>query len=137
MNMKLQKATIDDVKELAYLNHELMIAEDYDQKKPLDELIPRMKNFLQRDYEAYFVMDQGEKIGYILINISTTPLYIRQFYILPQYQRKGYGQQTIKMIQDIYDTKTFDVEVMAWNEVGLRFWKKVGFKLRCYSMRLN
>jgi predicted acetyltransferase len=126
-----------DTEELARLNLELMVAEDYDQKLPLEELIPRMSSFLQTEYDAFYIMFEGKKAGYILIKTTSKPLYIRQFYILPQFQRNGLGQRTIKALQEQYNTKTFDVEVMAWNEVGFNFWKKADFKLRCYSMRLN
>ena len=135
--MELLKATLNDTEELARLNLELMIAEDYDQKLPLEKLIPRMSTFLKTGYDAFFIDFKGKKAGYILIKTSSTPLYIRQFYILPEFQRRGLGQMTIKAIQKYYKTRTFDVEVMAWNEAGYNFWKKAGFEKRCYSMRLK
>lgn len=135
--MELLKATLEDAEELARLNLELMTAEDYDKKLPLEELLPRMSSFLQTEYDAFYIMSEGEKAGYILIKKTAKPLYIRQFYILPEFQRKGLGRKTIKALQEQYNTKTLDVEVMAWNEIGFNFWKKAGFKLRCYSMRLN
>jgi ribosomal protein S18 acetylase RimI-like enzyme len=133
----IQKAILDDHSQLAEMNLALIHAENYDNKLPIEKLIPRMKDFLETDYEAFWVFYKNEKCGYILINKSRDPLYIRQFYILPNYQRKGIGEKTIYLIKNHYNTKVFDVEVMAWNQVGINFWEKMGFKLRCYSMRLS
>ena len=135
--MELQKANEKNIEELAHLNLDLMLAEKYDQLKTIAELIPRMRTFLETDYEAYFVIHKKLKAGYILIKCTSEPIYIRQFYIKPEFQRIGLGQKTIKMIKDIYSTKIIDVEVMAWNELGFNFWKKAGFQLRCYSLRLT
>jgi ribosomal protein S18 acetylase RimI-like enzyme len=137
MLVEIVKAHIGDHEKLAQLNLDLMDAENYDNKLPIEKLIPRMKMFLDTDYDAFWVKYMESVAGYILIKRTVNPIYIRQFYILPEFQRKGIGEKVIDEIKRIYNTNTLDVEVMAWNEAGLNFWKKVGFKLRCYAMRLN
>lgn len=135
--MELLKAKLVDHKELAKLNYDLMVAEKYDNILPIENLIKRMKTFLRTEYDAFWVVYNNSKVGYILIKRTSNPIYIRQFYIIPEFQRKGLGSETIRQIKKQYNVSILDVEVMIWNEVGFNFWKKIGFKPRCYSMRMT
>ncbi len=114
-----------------------MLIEKYDSIVPVEKLEERMKKFFLSGYDAFWALHKNTKSGYILINRTVLPMYIKQLFIFPDFQRKGLRSYAIKRIKEIYNTDTLDVEVMIWNEVGFNFWKKMGFKTRCFSMRLK
>ena len=35
------------------------------------------------------------------------------------------------------EIKEIDVDVYTWNPIAISFWKSLGFKERCYNMRLR
>jgi GNAT superfamily N-acetyltransferase len=133
----LRPAGTRDIPELARLNKALADEESYDVARSLDELTERMQRFLVGPYEAYFIVDSGADAGYVLVNSRVEPLYIRQFYVKPQHRKKGVGRRAVEAIIRQYKTDKIDVEVMAWNHLGMKFWQGVGFKHRTNGLRLS
>ena len=101
------------------------------------ELYHRMKVFLETEYDAYFFEVDGKVVGYALVKNSSTPLYLRQFYIDRPYRRMHYGEQAFHELLRYLDIDTIDIEVLTWNERGMSFWKKLNFKERSVYMRYN
>lgn len=135
----LVRATSEDAERLAELNGVLLEEERYDRSFTVNELRDRMREFLDREsvYDAYFITDEGSVAGYALANREANPVYIRQFYIDPAFRRRGLGRQAVNELLELYGTKVLDVEVMAWNALGMRFWEALGFKHRYNGLRLN
>jgi len=127
--------TSDDVIELAILNQMLIEDERAENTMSLPQLEQRMLDFLSSDYKAFFFSAEGKHVGYALVNTTTTPLYLRQFFICREYRRLGYGKKSFTALLDLLQTTELDIDVYAWNHTGIAFWKSLGFFERCYNMR--
>ena len=128
---------MDDVPELAIMNKSLIEDEKSTNPMNLEELGQRMEGFLNGEYDAYYFMMDDAVIGYALVRISSTPLYLRQFFIQRQYRRRHYGKEAFSLLLDELDTDTIELDVLPWNEAGLLFWKDCGLQEICISMKYS
>lgn len=135
--MIIKKCTIEDVEKLAELNKQLIEDEKSDNKMNLAELKERMRTFLEKDYYAYFFMEGVNIIGYALVNINANPVYLRQFLIERTYRRKHIGKKAVDLLLHELKVNSLDIEVLSWNEVGMKFWESCGFIERSRYMRLS
>lgn len=135
--MKIVKCTEADVDLLTKFNKCLIEDEKSDNKMNVDELYQRMKTFITSEYDAYFFKEGEDVIGYALVKNNCEPLYLRQFYIDRMYRRKQYGQQAFEALLKHLGVSTIDIEVLSWNEAGIRFWEKLGFRERSRYMRFG
>lgn len=126
MELILEKATISDSKILASLNK--MLIDDGGSINSMSEaeLEERMKQFLTSDYLAYFFIVDQTIVGYTLVNIARTPLFIRHFYIIKEFRRKRYGTQAFKSVVEALNAKEVDLTVLVKNEIGYKFWVSCG-----------
>jgi len=129
-------ATLADAEKLALLNKQLIEDENHDNPMTVDQLTERMSSFLSGDYSAIFCVDENQKtlgknkkiLGYALVNKTTNPIYLRQFFIFRDERRKGYGKQFLIKLLESLNTDTIDIEVLAGNEAGKAFWLSLNFK---------
>lgn len=135
--MRIIKCTIDDVPRLAAMNKCLIEDENSDNPMNTEELETRMAGFIRGDYDAYFFIKGEEAVGYALIRHTSSPPYLRQFYIVREYRRRHYGKEAFGLLLDYLDVNTIDIDVLPWNEAGLSFWKSLGFSETCISMRFR
>ena len=122
---------------MAYLNKQLIEDEMSDNAMSVEELKSRMKTFLDTDYEAYFFKADSDVLGYALVNVSVTPVNLRQFFICRESRRKHYGETAFLLLKEKLNADTIDIEVLSWNEAGQRFWEKLGFVERGRYMRYS
>jgi predicted acetyltransferase len=135
--MNLKKCSPEDAEKLAELNKHLIEDEKSDNKMSLCELQDRMKSFLETDYCAYFFMEDNSIIGYALVNTRAEPLYLRQFFIARNFRRNHKGRRAFELLLDELKTDKIDLEVLSWNEAGLKFWQSCGFAERSRYMRFS
>lgn len=133
--MQIVKCTEYDLTLLAKFNKRLIEDEKSDNKMTEEELFRRMKEFLNTEYDAYFFQVNEEVVGYALVKNSCAPLYLRQFYIDREYRRNHYGEQAFHELLKYLDITMIDIEVLSWNEAGVRFWEKLNFQERSKYMR--
>ena len=103
--ISVRKCFSDDLTLLAEYNKRLIEDEKSDNAMDIGELADRMRHFLETDYEAYFFKVDGEVIGYALVNVSVSPVYLRQFLIDRKVRRNRYGQTAFGLL-----TKTLKTE---------------------------
>lgn len=135
--MEIRKCTESDLALLAKFNKCLIEDEKSDNQMNEEELFQRMKEFINTEYDAYFFMEKEEIVGYALVKNSCLPLYLRQFYIDREYRRKHYGEQAFYKLLQYLEVTTIDIEVLSWNEAGIRFWEKLNFRERSRYMRYS
>ncbi len=135
--MRIKKCSSEDVDRLAELNKQLIEDEKSDHKLDMKELKSRMSMFIQTDYSAYFFLEDNEVVGYALVNNHSKPVYLRQFLIERAYRRKHLGRKAIKLLIEELAVSEIDIEVLSWNETGLKFWENCGFVERSRYMRLT
>ncbi len=133
----IERCSDSDTEKLACLNKQLIEDEKSDNAMDIGELADRMRHFLETDYEAYFFKVDGEVIGYALVNVSVSPVYLRQFLIDRKVRRNRYGQTAFGLLTKTLKTESMDVEVLSWNEAGRKFWESLGFVERSRYLRLS
>jgi ribosomal protein S18 acetylase RimI-like enzyme len=139
--IRLNAATLQDTDLLAEMNGRLIEDENYDKRFTSHELCTRMRGFLESTYRAYLFhtgeQPRSDVVGYVLVNLAQDPIYIRQFYVRPEYRRMGHGRRAIAALREELKVRDLDVEVMIWNETGLAFWKGLGFVPRYVGLGLR
>lgn len=136
--MNIIEATISDLSQLTAMNIQLRHAEKADTAMTPHQVNKRMHQFICAKNIRIYLLKQKENIlGYALINTARQPLYLRQLFIKEAYRRRGYGVFLLTEILKKYESETFDVDVMVWNEDAIRFYENFGFKQRFISLRLS
>lgn len=101
----------------------------------IEQLKERMRHFINTDYRAYFFKHDEKVVGYVLVDTTKVPLYIRQFFICREFRRQGLGSVAFRKLLEKLGTNAIDIEVLPWNECGKGFWKSLGFCERSIYMR--
>lgn len=135
--MQIHKCTLQDVRRLAEMNKCLIEDERSSNPMNLEQLTDRMRTFLETEYDAYLFVEDDTTVGYALVRRTVSPLYLRQFYIVREVRRHHYGQVAFRALMDQLQTDTIDIEVLPWNEAGLKFWRSLGFTETCIAMRFT
>ena len=138
--MQIIKCSEKDIPLLACMNKQLIEDEKSSNAMNLIQLEKRMQTFLSSEYKAYFFteenLEEEDKIvGYALVRHTSSPLYLRQFYIKREHRRKHFGSQAFNLLLDYLKADAIDIDVLPWNERGMNFWKSMGFAETCISMR--
>jgi len=135
--MDIRKCILDDVPQLAFFNKQLIEDEKSNNPMSIEELEERMTGFLNTEYDAYFFLVDEVVVGYALVKKTCTPLYLRQFLIEREYRRKHYGREAFRTLLEYLGVERMDIEVLPWNERGMRFWESCGFKEISRYMRFE
>lgn len=135
--MEIRKCTLDDVSRLAVLNKQLIEDEQSNNPMSVKELEVRMNGFLKSEYGAYFFMVGEVVVGYALVKNTCTPLYLRQFLIAREYRQMHYGTEAFHALLEYLGVDRMEIEVLPWNERGMRFWESCGFKEISRYMRFE
>jgi len=133
--IEIKECTLEDVTLLAEMNKQLIEDEKSHNKMDITQLKNRMTEFLSNGYEAFFFMNNKEIVGYALCDMTKQPIYLRQFFIKREYRRKHYGKSAFKNLVEKLGTKEIEIDVLKWNEAGIKFWENIGFKEQSKRMR--
>lgn len=90
--------------------------------------------------DGYMIEFDDEIVGYIILSITYSNevggyvTWLEELYIDEQYQGKGYGEQTMREIQDTLKdtTRAFRLEVSPENESVMNLYKRHGYEERVY-----
>jgi ribosomal protein S18 acetylase RimI-like enzyme len=128
--VEFRQATVDDAALLARMNAELIRDEGHRNPMNMGQLRERMQAWLAQEYTAVIFAFGAEPVGYALYSQPREYLYLRQFYIRPQFRRRGWGRQALDWLREHRwkGVARVRVEVLAGNQAGLAFWKAAGFE---------
>lgn len=133
--MQIRECNNQDIPQLAVMNKHLIEDEKSNNPMSVEELEQRMQGFLNGEYKAYLFKEDETVLGYALVRHTSTPLYLRQFYIKREFRRQHYGKTAFEQLMRYIQADTIDIDVLPWNERGRLFWKSCGFEDTCISMR--
>ena len=127
-----------DIQLLAEMNRQLIRDEGHRNPMTLGELYERMRGWLT-EYRALIIQDDGSVVGYVLFHQDTERLYIRHFFIVPAFRRKGLGKLAIQELREnVWNSATrLRLEVLVNNPRGTAFWRSVGFNAYSLTMEYN
>src|SRR5258708_6745048 len=127
--MEFRAATASDVELLAEMNAELIRDERHRNPMSQAELADRMSAWLAGEYRAMLFGDRaGRSFGYALFRGEPEYVYLRQFFVRPQFRRLGLGRAAIAWLhQNTWNRGRVRVEVLSANVGGIAFWRNAGF----------
>ena len=135
--MQIKLCTVEDVHLLAKLNQLFIEEEEPESHVSLPHVEDRMLSYINSEYDAFFFQKDDKTVGYALCSKSKTPLYLRQFYISHDERRKGYGKEAFTQLLAYLNISLNDIDVYAWDDSGVAFWRSLGFNKRRYNMGYN
>jgi len=98
----------------------------YDENQTSDVI----KEQMERGYRYAFVMDNGERIGYISFLIEGQTMEFSKYYILKGHRGHGVGSDVLDLIISIArdsGVKRIFLHVNKMNEGAIRMYKRKGF----------
>jgi RimJ/RimL family protein N-acetyltransferase len=136
MLLDLVSATMADLDLLTQMNIQLRKDEQIDNSMSESDINQRMTGFLNdTDYKVLLLKNGLATIGYSLVQIKSSPLYLRQLFITESERNKGFGSQAIQKLCEYFQVQDLDIEVMTWNTSAYNFYKRNGFVDRYIGMR--
>ena len=144
MRISLKKASIRDAAAI----HRLQVASflpllhkyrDYD-ANPANEDVERVINRLKQPHTTYyFIMLDGVQIGAIRIiyDDEARRARISPMFIIPEHQGKGYGQDTIALVEDVVDAECWELDTILQEEGNCYFYEKMGYKRTEVTREIN
>ena len=136
--MLYRLASLDDTTVLGELNHQLIQDEGHRNPMTVPELVTRMRFWLETEYRAYIFEDEFAIVAYALYREDREHIYLRQFFVQRDKRRAGVGQQCMKILfsQVWPKDKRITVDVLCRNEVGVAFWRAMGFTDYCLTLEI-
>lgn len=134
--MQARRANASDASLLAQLNLQLIRDEGHRNPMSVSELEARMRGWLAGEYVAYIFSVDDETAGYVLTRHEDDHVYIRQFFIRPEFRRRGLGRTAFQWMLDTVWTEAsrLRLEVLVGNSAAIAFWRSVGFVDYCLTM---
>ena len=103
----------------------------------LPELEQRMACWIgDEGYEAVLFDHDGKSVGYALFRREPEHVYLRQFFVGPNFRRQGIGRQAIEWLSRHAwkDALRVKLDVLIGNAAAISFWRSVGFRDYCLTM---
>lgn len=144
MRVSLKKASIRDAAAIHRLQVESFLPllrkyRDCD-TNPANEEVERIIDRLKQPHTTYyFIVLDGVQIGAIRIiyNDEIRRARISPMFIVPEYQGKGYGQDTIALVEDVVDAECWELETILQEEGNCYFYEKMGYKRAGVTREIN
>lgn len=133
MNISLKKATVSDCEVLYDLQIKsfknlLDKYQDYDTNPGAEKLERTIKRINEINSDYYFIQLSEENIGAIRIINLNDLCKLKQIYILPIYQGKGYAQQAIAIAEFLYpDAKNWELDTIKEETKLCYLYEKMGY----------
>lgn len=131
--IQIRACTQSDIPLLIEFYRQFLEDERPENPRDLEYLEVKEKSLEDHCAAFFFVLNKefDEKIiGYAVCDMSCQPIYLRQFFIVREERRKGFGTCAFQRLLELLDTDKFEFEVLLDNEPGVAFWKSVAFKKR-------
>lgn len=144
MSIQIRRATLEDIPLLAQMNQALIEDEHSPNLMTYAELEARMRQWLSDAWVALLFLDDAIVVGHILyqerqdeIRTDLPNIYVRQFFIKPEYRRRGIGHAIIEQIVEHWlpANATVTLDVLETNSGSQQFWNKLGFEVYRTTLR--
>ena len=144
MRISLKKASIRDAEAIHRLQVESFLPllrkyRDYD-TNPANEDVERIINRLKQPHTTYyFIILDGVQIGAIRIifNDEIRRARISPMFIVSEHQGKGYGQDTIVLVEEVVDAECWELDTILQEEGNCYFYEKMGYRRTGVTREIN
>jgi GNAT superfamily N-acetyltransferase len=138
--MNFRFAVAQDACHLAPLNAQLIRDEGHRNSMTVEQLEQRMASWLARaEYQAVIFEQAGATTGYALFRRYDGHVYLRQFFVVPHFRRRGVGRSALNWLwaNAWTDVERLRIDVLVGNREGQAFWQSVGFQPYCLTMEMG
>lgn len=134
--IELRRATLADAPLLATMNRQLIADERSRNPMSPAELEARMRGWLAADWTAVLIVRADMVVGYALYQERRDPyfparrtVYLRQLFVGRDQRGRGVGRAAVAtLLREWFPADaTVELDVLATNPGGRRFWRSVGF----------
>lgn len=136
LNIQFREAARKDAAVLARLNQALIRDEGHRNPMSLPELEQRMARWLQGEYRAVLFEVANEVVGYAVYREEPDHVYLRQFFVSPEWRRHGAGRAALAWLKANAwaEATRLRLDVLLNNPAGIAFWRVMGFRDYCLTM---
>ena len=136
--MTFRRATLNDCARLAELNHQLIQDEGHRNPMTVPQLEQRLRGWLPSEYGAVIFEAGKEVVAYALYREQPEEIYLRQFFVVRNRRRQGFGQQAFEILRrQIWPKhKRLTIDVLVQNTGAIAFWRSVGCKDYCLTLEI-
>lgn len=124
--VKFIVATDKHCAELASFNKQLNDDGGCNNDMTIQELEKRMHEFLLSGYKAIIFDVNGTHVGYTLVALNKSPIFIRHYFIAEKFRRQGYGTASFIKLINYLKVDKIDLSVLVSNDIGFKFWTSCG-----------
>lgn len=133
MIMEIEKATIEDLpkildlQKLAYMGEANLL--NYYTIQPLTQTLKELENEFNK-HTILKLVDKKDNviIGSVRAREENGRVYVGRLFVHPNHQKKGFGTNLLKAIEELYQGKTFELFTSSKNEKNLKLYIKNGYK---------
>jgi GNAT superfamily N-acetyltransferase len=134
--VSVRRARQEDVPRLAAWNAQLMRDEHAERAVSADEIEPRLRDWLAKDYVACVFEIASTPFGYAIFRDLPDCVHLRHFFVEAAFRRKGLGRRAFEGLREMFPRgKRILVEVLVANVGGAAFWRSVGFEPRYVGLQ--
>jgi GNAT superfamily N-acetyltransferase len=132
--ISLRKASLADCQELYDIQIKSFAAllekyQDYDYNPGAEKIEKTEKRLKEVNSDYYFICLGDEHIGAIRIIKQDTLCKLKQVYILPAYQNRGYAQQAILAVESLYPkTNRWELDTIKQEAKLCHLYEKMGYR---------
>lgn len=139
MNQQFRFATVGDAPQLASMNARLIRDERHRCQLSLTELQDQHVQWLSGEYQAVMFATDDQLVGYALYKQEPDWIYLRQFFVEPEYRRQGIGRSAMRWLMENAwkNALRIRLEVLVHNSPAQAFWESLGFRPYCITMELE
>ena len=136
--MQLEQLAAEDIPQIARWNIELH-EDEGSTPMTIDAAESRLRKWFTDDlFQILVMVVEDRTVGYLTYQVvpavpdirgSVESIYIRQFYIIREARRCGYGKIAIEILtqQVLLVTQPLHLDVKVTNPGGQKFWESLGF----------
>jgi GNAT superfamily N-acetyltransferase len=137
--METRFATLADAEALGTLNARLIRDEGHRNPMTVPQLVRRMTEWLQAEYQAAIAEEGGTIVGYALFRREADYVYVRQIFVRAENRRRGIARSLMQwLLQNAWQAAPrIRVDVLVDNQAGRRFWESIGFREYCLTMEME
>jgi RimJ/RimL family protein N-acetyltransferase len=134
MSILLKKALLSDADELFDMQVKafkpiLEKYQDYNTNPGAERIEKTISRLNEANSDYYFIRNDGKNIGAIRIIHHPDICKLKQIYILPEHQGKGYAQEAITIVESCYtDIKQWELDTIKQESKLCHLYEKMGYK---------
>ena len=133
--MEIIRATDEHCALLGEMNKQLIEDEGHSNPMGVEELIGRMRQWLNHEYTAYIAMIDVLPLAYSLYRDDEEYFYMRQLFVSRQHRRQRIATQLLDwMYQHIWLSKPVRLDVLIHNTAAINFYRTYGFTDYCLTL---